>query len=249
MKKSLILAFGLFMLTACGENNTPKNVTIDDITSKIEISTPQIITETPNDKISVEVMEVETKEIEKDVQEKMPEIITKEVEIIKTPENIQKSNPQEKMLTMHTTLGDIQFKLFPEEAPKTVENFIGLAKKGKYDGTIFHRVIENFMVQGGDYENFNGTGGSSLWGKDFEDEFSPKLSNLRGMISMANRGPGTNGSQFFIIHKDATYLDGRHSVFGQITKGMDVLDKIATTKTNRMDQPLEDIKIESITVE
>ncbi len=153
------------------------------------------------------------------------------------------------MLTMHTTLGDIQLKLFKDEAPKTVENFIGLAKDGKYDGTIFHRVIENFMIQGGDYENFNGTGGKSIWGGSFKDEFSPKLSNLRGMISMANAGPNTNGSQFFLIHKDATYLDGRHSVFGQIVKGMDVLDKIAKTKTGFQDKPVKDIKIESITVE
>lgn len=251
MKKTLILTFGLFMLTACGEKITPEK-TIKDVTSQIEITTPEIITENMDDKISVEVLEIE----KKTPTEQTPEPPKKE--------NISKTNPQSKMITMHTTMGDIKIKMFPAEAPKTVENFIGLAKKGKYNNTIFHRIIDGFMIQGGDYENFNGTGGASLWGKDFEDEPSPKLSNVRGTISMANRGQNTNGSQFFINQKDNINLDGYangklkncahpmvscHTVFGQVVEGIDVVDKIAKSKKDYNDKPLKDIKIKSITVE
>ena len=99
---------------------------------------------------------------------------------------------------LHTSMGDISIRLFPEAAPKTVENFTTLAKQGKYNGVTFHRVMNDFMIQGGDYENNDGTGGSSIWGDKFEDEFNAKLMNLRGAISMANGGVNTNGSQFFI---------------------------------------------------
>ncbi len=152
-------------------------------------------------------------------------------------------------IIMKTSLGDIKIKLFTKERPKTTENFIGLTKKGKYNGTIFHRVIDGFMIQGGDYENFNGTGGQSIWGGHFDDEFYPKISNKRGMISMANAGPNTNGAQFFIVQKDAPFLDGKHSVFGQVVSGMDVVDKIARAQKNIQDKPLKDIKILSISVE
>ena len=111
------------------------------------------------------------------------------------------------------------------------------------------RVIDGFMIQGGDYEFANGTGGASYWGDELEDEFSPNLSHVRGAVSMANRGPNTNGSQFFIVQKDAPFLDGRHSIFGQVTKGMDVVDKIATTKADMSDRPLEEIIIERVTLQ
>ena len=104
----------------------------------------------------------------------------------------------EEIAILHTNMGDITLRFFPDEAPKAVENFIGLAKEGKYNGVIFHRVISNFMIQGGDFENANGTGGTSIWGEDFEDEFTDVLYNITGSVSMANAGPGTNGSQFFI---------------------------------------------------
>lgn len=104
---------------------------------------------------------------------------------------------------LHTNMGDITWRLFPDEAPKTVANFISLAQDGKYDNTIFHRVISDFMIQGGDYENFNGTGGTSSYGSAFEDEFCDKLLNIRGSVAMANSGANTNGSQFFINQKDA----------------------------------------------
>ena len=149
-------------------------------------------------------------------------------------------------ITLHTNHGDMTLKLYEEQAPKAVENFIGLGESGKYDGVTFHRVIEGFMIQGGDYENGNGTGGKSIWGTPFEDEFAPELSHVRGSLSMANAGPATNGSQFFIVHQDATFLDGRHSVFGQIEEGMDIVDKIATVDTDRFDAPLKPVIIEKV---
>ncbi len=153
------------------------------------------------------------------------------------------TNSNEKMVTLQTNYGDITIKLYEDKAPKTVKNFYELAKEGKYDGTIFHRVIDGFMIQGGDYENSNGTGGKSIYGDSFEDEFAEGLSNVRGAVSMANAGPNTNGSQFFIVHQDATYLDGRHTVFGHVTEGMDVVDKIAKVKTGMMDAPVKKVEI------
>lgn len=112
---------------------------------------------------------------------------------------------------IHTNMGDMTWRFFPEQAPKTVTNFINLAKEGKYDNTIFHRVIKDFMIQGGDYENANGTGGTSSYGKAFEDEFCDKLLNLRGAVSMANSGADTNGSQFFINQKTAESYNTKDS--------------------------------------
>lgn len=151
-------------------------------------------------------------------------------------------------VTFQTNKGDITIDLFKEEAPKTVENFVNLSKEGKYDGTIFHRVIEGFMIQGGDYENGNGTGGQAHGGGMIKDEFSPNLSHKRGVISMANRGPNTNGSQFFIVHQPAFHLDNKHSIFGEVSQGMDVVDAIAAAETGFMDKPVEDIVIEKVIV-
>lgn len=157
-------------------------------------------------------------------------------------------NSQKEMVTFKTNFGDIKIKILHEDAPKIAENFVKLAESGKYDNTIFHRVIEDFMIQGGDYENHNGTGGQSWTGEYLEDEFSPNLSHKRGMVSMANKGPNTNGSQFFIIHKDAVFLDGRHSIFGEVVEGMDTVDAIATTETNLQDAPVERVVIEEVIV-
>jgi cyclophilin family peptidyl-prolyl cis-trans isomerase len=150
------------------------------------------------------------------------------------------------MATLKTNYGDIKIKLNYEAAPTIAENFATLAQAGKYDNTIFHRVIEGFMIQGGDYENHNGTGGQSSTGEYLKDEFSPDLSHTRGAVSMANKGPNTNGSQFFIVHEDATFLDGRHSIFGTVVEGMDTVDKIATAETDLKDAPLERVIIESV---
>jgi len=177
--------------------------------------------------------------------------------------------------TIKTNFGDIKVQLFTKQAPKSVENFVGLAQKGYYDGIIFHRVIPDFMIQGGDPTG-TGMGGESLWGKPFEDEFSQEVFNLRGALSMANAGPNTNGSQFFIVQKpqlDAgmsdqmkqagypeeivtaygnggtPWLDFRHTVFGAVSDGMDIVDKIAATETGMQDKPVKDVVIETITIE
>ena len=181
----------------------------------------------------------------------------------------------EKLVQMNTNMGSIKIKLFPEQAPKTVENFVTHAKNGYYNGIIFHRVIQDFMIQGGDPTG-TGMGGESIYGASFEDEFSMELFNLRGALSMANAGPGTNGSQFFIVqNSDANprmksqlekagfpkeiveayaenggtpHLDHKHTVFGQVVEGMDIVDKIAGVKTVGQDKPAEDVVIESIDI-
>lgn len=178
---------------------------------------------------------------------------------------------------MKTNMGEIKIKLFPNEAPKTVENFTTHAKNGYYNGLIFHRVIKDFMIQGGDPTG-TGMGGESIWGKSFEDEFTPELHNLRGALSMANAGPNTNGSQFFIVQASTVpehllsqmaempeafpeevveeyenlggtpWLDFRHTVFGQVFEGMDVVDAIANVKTAGADKPVNDVVIETIEI-
>ena len=181
---------------------------------------------------------------------------------------------------MHTNMGDISIRLFPDHAPKAVENFTTHAANGYYDGIVFHRVIKDFMIQGGD-PTATGCGGESIWGHSFKDEFCYELHNLRGALSMANAGPGTNGSQFFIVQagdvhpslleqmKDprmseafppetvaayeqvggTPHLDFRHTVFGQVYAGMEVVDAIANVKTGRNDKPVEDVVILGIDVQ
>lgn len=173
-----------------------------------------------------------------------------------------------------TNLGEIKIQLFPAQAPMTVENFVRLAKDKYYDNTTFHRVISDFMIQGGDPKG-DGTGGESIWHHPFEDEFSDELFNLRGALSMANSGPNTNGSQFFIVQNKnmpkrfikqmepagypkeiikaykqggTPWLDGRHTVFGQVIAGMDVVDKIAKVKKDKMDKPIDAVIIKTIEI-
>jgi peptidyl-prolyl cis-trans isomerase B (cyclophilin B) len=144
--------------------------------------------------------------------------------------------------TLQTNHGTIEIELFDEDAPKTVENFKKLASEGFYDGVLFHRVIEDFMIQGGD-PTATGSGGP---GYTFEDEFN-EHAVVRGALAMANAGPNTNGSQFFIVTADACpWLDGKHTVFGRITSGMDVVDDISQVETAAGDRPRNDVKIESI---
>jgi peptidyl-prolyl cis-trans isomerase B (cyclophilin B) len=144
--------------------------------------------------------------------------------------------------TMHTNHGVIEVELFDEDAPKTVENFRKLADDGYYDGVIFHRVIKDFMIQGGDPTG-TGTGGP---GYTFEDEFNDHKVE-RGALAMANAGPNTNGSQFFIVTTDAApWLDGKHTVFGRVTGGMDAVDSIEGTDTDAADKPSSDAVIERI---
>jgi cyclophilin family peptidyl-prolyl cis-trans isomerase len=146
--------------------------------------------------------------------------------------------------TISTSEGDVVFELFDADAPKTVQNFKDLAGKGFYDGLIFHRVIADFMIQGG-CPNGTGTGGP---GYEFEDEIN-EHKIVRGTLAMANAGPNTNGSQFFIVTADATpWLDGKHTAFGQVTGGEDVVQRIGTTKTGPGDRPVEPIEIRSISI-
>jgi cyclophilin family peptidyl-prolyl cis-trans isomerase len=146
--------------------------------------------------------------------------------------------------TMTTSEGPITIELFDEDAPKTVENFKKLAADGFYDGLIFHRVIKDFMIQGGCPQG-TGTGGP---GYQFEDEFNDHKI-VRGALAMANAGPNTNGSQFFLVTTPAaSWLDGKHTVFGQITEGLDVVDKIEGKPTDGRDKPTEDVTIESLAI-
>ncbi len=197
-------------------------------------------------------------------------------------------NPGEEIAIIHTNMGDIFIKLFPKEAPKAVENFVTHAKNGYYDGIIFHRVIADFMIQGGDPTG-SGMGGESIWGKSFEDYFSGNLFHYTGALSMANSGPNTNGSQFFIVYtsplsknpasnnwlqsqgyeedvakkyleKGGTpWLDhghtGAHSnneghmIFGQVFKGLDVVEKISKVRVNSLNsKPIEKVVMEKVEI-
>ena len=182
--------------------------------------------------------------------------------------------------TIKTNFGSIRVKMLPEAAPKAVENFLTHARNGYYNGIIFHRVINDFMIQGGDPTG-TGMGGESIWGDPFEDEFTPDARNFRGALSMTNAGPRTNGSQFFIVQAgpetiDARmfpmlkrqgkefseeavakytemggtpWLDGAHTVFGQVIEGMDVVDKIAAVRVDRSSRPYDEVTIIGITEE
>jgi cyclophilin family peptidyl-prolyl cis-trans isomerase len=152
------------------------------------------------------------------------------------------------IVELQTNQGTIRVKLFEEHAPRTTENFVGLIRKGYYDGIIFHRVIPQFMIQGGDPTG-TGMGGESLWGGKFEDECTPDLSFSRtGLLAMANAGPNTNGSQFFITTALTPWLDGRHTIFGEVIEGYEVVQAIEQTPTGRADRPVEEQVIQKAVV-
>lgn len=213
-----------------------------------------------------EEVEKEDSTVNSDTQE--------EGEIIMYPQLSKEVASNEALVTMNTSMGSIKIKLFPELAPKTVENFLTHAENGYYDGMIFHRVIQDFMIQGGDPTG-TGMGGESIYGAEFEDEFSMNLFNLKGALSMANAGANTNGSQFFIVQaSDAggtaqqmidggwpkeiaeayaemggtPHLDQKHTVFGQVIEGMDIVDQMAMVETDASDKPLVDVTIDSIEI-
>ena len=194
-------------------------------------------------------------------------------------EQLQLPKQGDEVAVISTNYGDIKVRFFPEAAPKAVENFKTHAKDGYYNGVTFHRVMNEFMIQGGDPQG-TGRGGESIWGKPFEDEFSVDYRNIRGALSMANAGPGTNGSQFFIVQKTDTekdiikqmrdageakgypknivdayeelggtfWLDGKHTVFGHVYEGMDVVDKIAAVKVDGNSKPLEPVVMEKVEI-
>jgi cyclophilin family peptidyl-prolyl cis-trans isomerase len=148
-----------------------------------------------------------------------------------------------------TNMGTIEVELFADQTPKTVENFVGLAEKGYYNGIIFHRVIKDFMLQAGDPTG-TGSGGASFWGGKFEDEFVSDLKHdTPGILSMANAGPNTNGSQFFITLVPTPWLDGKHTVFGKVINGMDVVYAIGKVKTAAGDKPINEVVMEEVTIE
>jgi len=148
-----------------------------------------------------------------------------------------------KNVILETSAGKIEIKLFPEVAPKACENFTKLVEKGYYNGIIFHRVIKNFMIQGGDPTG-TGRGGESIWGKPFEDEFkSDVVFDRPGILAMANSGPQTNGSQFFITTVPTPWLSGRHTIFGEVVSGYDIVQKIESTPVGYQDKPVQEQKI------
>ncbi|KAI0917240.1 hypothetical protein AcV5_007761 [Taiwanofungus camphoratus] len=158
-------------------------------------------------------------------------------------------SPLANSATIHTTVGDMHLRLFPQQAPKAVENFVGHARSGFYEGVLFHRVIPKFMIQTGDPLG-DGTGGMSIWGREFEDEFSDDLKHDRPYtVSMANAGPNTNGSQFFITTTATPWLDKKHTIFGRVLSGLEVVHAIENVRTNKMDKPFDDIKIINVDVE
>jgi peptidylprolyl isomerase len=148
-----------------------------------------------------------------------------------------------KNVVLETNLGNIELKLMPDTAPKACENFTKLAEKGYYNGVIFHRVIKDFMIQCGDPTG-TGRGGESVWGSPFEDECSPSVTfDAPGILAMANAGPGTNGSQFFITTARTPWLNMRHTIFGKVVSGYDVVQKIEDSATGASDKPLSEVKI------
>ena len=160
-----------------------------------------------------------------------------------------KTNDTTLVATIKTNMGNIELELFDKLAPKTVENFVGLAEKGYYKGVIFHRVIDGFMIQGGDPTG-TGMGGASFWGGKFDDEIVPSLKfDGPGILAMANAGPNTNGSQFFITLAKTAWLDGHYSIFGKVINGMDVVQAIGKTKTGPNDKPVKDVVMEDVTIE
>ena len=151
--------------------------------------------------------------------------------------------PEQAVMVIETNRGTVEVELFCKVAPLACENFIRLAEKGYYNGVVFHRVIKDFMIQGGDPTG-TGRGGKSIWGKPFKDECTPELKfDKPGLLAMANAGPSTNGSQFFITTVNTPWLNGRHTIFGKVVEGYDVVEKIESVPTSKDGKPLKEQKI------
>ena len=273
MKKIIaLLLFSGLALTACTTNKTNSSSS-----SSSKEQTEQTSTSSSNQKDQKKIEEEQKKleQLRKDFNDAM----TNENAVF--PQLSNEVAEDEAVVKITTNKGDITVKLFPKYAPLAVENFLTHAKEGYYDGLLFHRVINNFMIQTGDPKG-DGTGGESIWkGKDsskdsgagFENEYSPYLYNLRGALAMANSGPNTNGSQFYINQNkedwssklpterfpakiieayknggNPTLDGGNYTVFGQVIEGMDVVDKIAEVETDDKDKPKEDVKIEKMEI-
>jgi len=187
---------------------------------------------------------------ENNKQNQAQENIQTNIEKGDTLDNLMELKNNEKLIaTVQTNMGTFEIELFAHDVPRTAKNFAGLAIKGYYDGIIFHRVIKDFMIQGGDPTG-TGMGGESIYGAKFEDEFVPSLMHdSPGILSMANAGPNTNGSQFFITVVATPWLNARHTVFGKVIKGMDVVYAISQVPTNNMDRPVDNVVMQKVTVE
>jgi cyclophilin family peptidyl-prolyl cis-trans isomerase len=187
---------------------------------------------------------------ESNKQNQAKENIQTNIEKGDTLDNLMELKNNEKLIaTVQTNMGSFEIELFAHDVPRTAKNFAGLAIRGYYDGIIFHRVIKDFMIQGGDPTG-TGMGGESIYGAKFEDEFVPSLMHdSPGILSMANAGPNTNGSQFFITVVATPWLNARHTVFGKVIKGMDVVYAISQVPTNNMDRPVDNVVMQKVSVE
>ncbi|XP_071724152.1 peptidyl-prolyl cis-trans isomerase CYP18-1-like [Rutidosis leptorrhynchoides] len=167
---------------------------------------------------------------------------------LKTLFESKRTKKQIMSVTLHTNLGDIKCEIFCDEVPRTAENFLALCASGYYDGTIFHRNIKGFMIQGGDPSG-TGKGGMSIWGKKFNDEIRESLKhNARGILAMANSGPNTNGSQFFITYAKQPHLNGLYTIFGKVIHGFEVLDVMEKTQVGPGDRPIAEIRLSRVTM-
>ncbi|SDN31915.1 peptidylprolyl isomerase [Alkalicoccus daliensis] len=257
-KKFLTAAAGIALLTACGDTN---NENAAEENHQEEANSNAEETE------QNEQSEIEEEENENNSAAAVTEGGLEMPQISGETESLPQA-------VIETNMGDIEVVFYPEKAPLAVENFLTLAEEDYYNDVIFHRVIEDFMIQGGDPSG-TGMGGESAFGEAFEDEFDPSLAHFNGALSMANSGPDSNGSQFFIVQAGSEnlteemfeesgfpeetiehylevggtpHLDNRHTVFGHVISGMDVVDEIATVETEGADMPAEDIVIEDIVI-
>ena len=219
---ALFAAIPVLLFSGCTEDKTP------EVTPSASSSVASSVAATPEPTPTPFTLQTITMTPEKDLQ-------------------MGAVQADETVALITTNHGPIVLRFFADEAPKTVENFTGLAEKKYYDGVGFHRVIDGFMIQGGDPDG-TGRGGESFFGNPFEDEFSDKALNNRGSISMANSGPATNGSQFFINTVNNNFLDNRHSVFGEVIAGMETVDAISDTKTLPGDKPAIPVVMESVEI-
>lgn len=238
MKKTLIAVVALLMcmtvLTACGDDVVYTGTTTKTSSNSSQSEETKMTYEAKPTDALLDINDIKT------------------VEDVTVDDDYATRDPEkgETIAVIHTNYGDISMRFYDEIAPLATNNFIALAEAGRYDKTIFHRIINEFMIQGGDYTNFNGTGGASAYGTEFDNEVSEYASNIRGSVAMANAGPDTNGSQFYInqCHEDNAYLDGGYTVFGWVYEGMDVVDEIAAVATDGYNKPLEDVIIEYVEI-
>lgn len=245
MKRIIALALCLLMIGAvlvgCGKEVVSKGTTTK--TSGDEKQTTEAATEAQKSNESGDYSMVLSGSITN-----LNEVPAADLSAIDTEYQSAPPKKGDVVAILHTNHGDVSMKFFPEVAPKAVNNFIALSKAGKYDNTIFHRVIDQFMIQGGDYTNFNGTGGESIYGESFGYEISDYVLNIRGAVAMAHSSlPDSNGSQFYINQANNNWLDGDYTVFGQVYDGMDVVDEIAAVEKIG-ETPVEEVKLTSVEI-